>query len=99
MSEAAQTRPAPGHTAVGLTRNYRRHDEVEAEIAALPEVGSAEFCAAVEQARHLETLIYAVRQLKRLGQDAQALTVLDRLLERAIPIFSHSRSPFSSVAR
>lgn len=68
---------------IGLTRDYTREPEVEAEIARLSGVATPGFVAAAGQARHLETLVYAIHQLLRAGRAAEADALAEKLFERA----------------
>jgi DNA-directed RNA polymerase specialized sigma24 family protein len=86
----------------GLTRDYRRKPEVEAEIASLADAGDAAFYSAVEQAQADETLVYGIRKLLRCGRADEAKQLAQVLLARATPLIawaSGSQFPESQADR
>jgi DNA-directed RNA polymerase specialized sigma24 family protein len=75
--------PAGESPAIGLTRDYKRLPAVEAEIAALAEVADTGLRAAAAAAKAPETLVHAIRRLKRAGDERGARELAGLLVERA----------------
>lgn len=73
---------AESGSGIGLTRDYRRLPAVESEIAALPEVTDPAFWTAVRSAAALETLVHALRRLKRSGDEAGVQQIAGLLIDR-----------------
>jgi DNA-directed RNA polymerase specialized sigma24 family protein len=61
---------------------------VEAEIRALPGPGAPGFRAAAEGAQAAETIVHAIRRLRRIGDQEGAKALIEPLLERATPVVS-----------
>lgn len=85
-STPADAQPSPGRQALvdrprgaGLTRDYTRLPDVEAEIASLPPVDDEAFQQAVEHAKAVETVVHAIRRRLRAG-DAVGAKALGPLL-------------------
>ncbi|GEM_PF-3031143 len=74
--------------AIGLTRRYTRLPAVEAEIVALPAVTDPGFCAVAKAAKAPETVIHALRCLRREGEQQGANELATLLVERAAKLIA-----------
>ena len=73
----------PDARAFGLTRDYRRKPEVEAEIRSLRKLADDRLVSVAENAQAIETIIHAARRLRRAGRDEDAAALEEVLLRRA----------------
>ena len=83
---AAGSAPPIPTAGYGLSRNYRRRADVEAEIVGLPPADHAGLTAALRAARAPETLVHGIRRLNRAGRTAEAQAMADLLVERVAPL-------------
>lgn len=77
---------APPSGGLGLSRNYRRRADVEAEIVALPAATDGTLLPALQAASAAETLVHGIRRLVKAGRHGEAEQVAQALIERVTPL-------------